>query len=872
MSMTETSALPLTPQTALRASREAGDDYAVVRRAIAFISEQWRSQPDVTAIAHASGVTPDGLHNLFRRWAGLTPKAFMAAITLDHARRLLREEASVLDTAYAVGLSGPGRLHDLFVTHEAMSPGEWKAGGKGLTLAYGFHVSPFGDALIIATDRGLAGLAFADPGQREHALADMQRRWPRAQFREEAARIAPLARRIFDPAQWREERPLRVVMIGTDFEVRVWETLLKIPMGRLTTYSDIARKLDAPKGARAVGAAVGKNPLAFVVPCHRVIGKSGDLTGYHWGLTRKRAILGWEAGRRGRGVRRLGGPQIAARLTIPAPSPRYGEYAVRNVSAQAELSKWPILVSLKDIDMQKRRPVMLVIMDGWGWREEPADNAVLQARTPVFDRLWSTCPRAFLRTSGRDVGLPDGQMGNSEVGHLNIGAGRVVMQDLPRISDAIATGAVARAPALSDLIARLRQSGGTCHLMGLVSPGGVHSHQHHLAALARIIAEAGIPAVIHAFTDGRDTPPRMAATYLEDLIGSLPPSVSVATVCGRYYAMDRDKRWDRVTRACDALVDAEGAHFPDAHAAMADAYAHDITDEFVPPAVIGGYRGMKDGDGVLCFNFRADRVREILGALIDPQFSGFKRKRTVRLAAAVGMTPYSKDLDAFMQPLFPPQDLSHVLGEVVAAAGRTQLRMAETEKYAHVTYFLNGGREEPYRSEDRIMVPSPKVATYDLQPEMSAPELTQRAVEAIRSGKYDLIVLNYANPDMVGHTGSLPAAVKAVETVDAGIGELTRAIGDAGGALLITADHGNCELMRDPETGGPHTAHTTNPVPLLLTGAGDVALTEGRLADLAPTLLDLMDVPKPADMTGTSLIRPQKQAESGRAATAGAYG
>ncbi len=301
MSMTYVPTLPPKPRFAALASCGASDDYEVVRHAIAFISEQWRSQPDVAAIADACGVTPDDLHHLFRRWAGLTPKEFMAAITLDHARQLLRDRASVLDAAYEVGLSGPGRLHDLFVTHEAMSPGEWKAGGEGLTLAYGFHASPFGLALVIATDRGLAGLAFADPDEKPQALEDMQRRWPRAQFRDDVGSTAAMARRIFDPAQWREDRPLRVVMIGTDFEVRVWETLLTIPMGRLTTYSDIATKLDAPKAARAVGAAVGKNPLAFVVPCHRVVGKSGDLTGYHWGLTRKRAMLGWEAGRVGAG-------------------------------------------------------------------------------------------------------------------------------------------------------------------------------------------------------------------------------------------------------------------------------------------------------------------------------------------------------------------------------------------------------------------------------------------------------------------------------------------------------------------------------------------------------------------------------------------
>jgi AraC family transcriptional regulator, regulatory protein of adaptative response / methylated-DNA-[protein]-cysteine methyltransferase len=287
------------PKTAPSRAVKSDDDYAVVRRAVAFISEHWRDQPEVEAIAHASGVTPDELHHLFRRWAGLTPKAFVAALTLDHARRLLRDSASVLDAAYEVGLSGPGRLHDLFVTHEAMSPGEWKAGGDGLTLAYGFHPSPFGIALVIATERGLAGLAFADPGEEAAALDDMRRRWPRARMCGDAERTAPLARRIFDPELWRRDRPLRVVMIGTDFEVRVWETLLKVPMGCATTYSDIAANLRSPKAARAVGAAVGKNPISFVVPCHRVIGKNGDLTGYHWGLTRKCAMLGWEAGKVG---------------------------------------------------------------------------------------------------------------------------------------------------------------------------------------------------------------------------------------------------------------------------------------------------------------------------------------------------------------------------------------------------------------------------------------------------------------------------------------------------------------------------------------------------------------------------------------------
>jgi 2,3-bisphosphoglycerate-independent phosphoglycerate mutase len=500
---------------------------------------------------------------------------------------------------------------------------------------------------------------------------------------------------------------------------------------------------------------------------------------------------------------------------------------------------------------------MLVVLDGWGWREQSADNAVRLAKTPTFNRLWEAGPRAFLRTSGRDVGLPDGQMGNSEVGHLNIGAGRVVMQDLPRIGDAIATGEIARAPALTQLIAALRQSGGTCHLMGLVSPGGVHSHQDHAVALAKILAAAGIATVVHAFTDGRDTPPESADEDLKNLTAALPSSVPVVTVCGRYYAMDRDKRWERVQKAYAAIVEAEGPRFLDPQAVIADAYAKRQFDEFIVPAVIGDYRGVADGDGVLCFNFRADRVRQILSALLERNFSGFPRKRIVRFAAAVGLTQYSDKLDKQMRAIFAQQTFPHILGEVVADAGRTQLRMAETEKYPHVTYFLNGGREEPYRGEDRILVPSPKVATYDLQPEMSAPELTERAVEAIRSGKYDLIVLNYANPDMVGHTGSLTAAIKAVETVDAGLGRIATAIEQAGGALLVTADHGNCELMRDPETGGPHTAHTTNPVPLVLLGERHRELVaEGRLADIAPTLLELMELPKPAEMTGVSMLRP----------------
>ncbi|HEX2135622.1 MAG TPA: 2,3-bisphosphoglycerate-independent phosphoglycerate mutase [Microvirga sp.] len=505
--------------------------------------------------------------------------------------------------------------------------------------------------------------------------------------------------------------------------------------------------------------------------------------------------------------------------------------------------------------MTARRPTMLVILDGWGWRDDPRDNAVLQARKPNFDRLWASCPHAFLRTSGIDVGLPEGQMGNSEVGHLNLGAGRIVMQDLPRINQAIAEGTLAGALRESGLVDALRGTGGTCHLLGLVSPGGVHSHQDHAAALARLLAEQGIPTVVHAFTDGRDTPPQSAADYVRELEAALPSGVPIATVCGRYYAMDRDRRWDRVAQAFAALVHGQAAAFPDAQAAIAHGYAAGVTDEFLPASVIGGYAGMRDGDGILSFNFRADRVRQLLDALLDPSFQDFDRGERPRLSVAAGMTSYSAELDERMKALLPPQTLANGLGETVSKAGGRQVRMAETEKYPHVTYFFNGGEETPYPGEDRVLVPSPKVATYDLQPEMSAPELTARALEVIRSGDYDLIVLNYANPDMVGHTGVLEAAVKAVEAVDAGLGQIADAIAAAGGSLLVTADHGNCELMRDPATGQPHTAHTTNPVPVLLLSPRPAALAEGRLADVAPTLLELMGLAQPAEMTGVSLLR-----------------
>lgn len=503
------------------------------------------------------------------------------------------------------------------------------------------------------------------------------------------------------------------------------------------------------------------------------------------------------------------------------------------------------------------RPVVLCIMDGWGQRAERDNNAVALANTPNVDRLSKTEPHGLMRASSGDVGLPEGQMGNSEVGHMNLGAGRVVMQDLPRIDAAIADGSLAKNEALLELIAKAKAGSGRCHLLGLASPGGVHAHQRHIAALARVLTGAGIEVLLHAFLDGRDTPPKSAKGDIEKLIADLPDGARIATLTGRFYAMDRDKRWERVEQAYKVIAEAEGNPAADALAEIDRAYAAGETDEFVSPAVLPGYDGVKDGDVLLSANFRADRMRELLTALLDPEFDGFTRPRRLNFAAAAGMVSYSSALDRFLTTLFPAVDLGNTLGEVAAKAGLKQLRMAETEKYPHVTFFLNGGREEVFEGEDRIMVPSPKVRTYDLQPEMSAPELTEKLVAAIESEKYDLIVVNFANPDMVGHTGSLAAAIKAVETVDWAVGQAEVALRKVGGCMFLTADHGNCEMMLDPQTGGPHTAHTTNLVPTILVNAPAAvhSLATGRLADVAPTLLELLGVAQPAEMTGTSMLR-----------------
>lgn len=505
---------------------------------------------------------------------------------------------------------------------------------------------------------------------------------------------------------------------------------------------------------------------------------------------------------------------------------------------------------------QVKKPVVLCILDGWGYRDQQKDNAIKLGNTPVYDRLWNTVPRAWLKTSGLAVGLPDGQMGNSEVGHMNLGGGRVVLQDLPRIDKAVETGELAKNPELVSFIDALKASGGTAHLMGLMSPGGVHSHQDHMAALVNIIAAQGVPVRVHAFMDGRDTPPKSAVPFLEKFEADIAgvADAKLATATGRYWALDRDKRWDRVEKAYKALVSASGEQIANsAIEAIEAAYTRGENDEFVAPTVIGDYSGMKDGDGLLMANFRADRAREILTGLVDPAFDGFNREKTVKFAARAGMVEYSSAHNEFLTVLFPSENIKNSLGETLANLGIPQLRIAETEKYAHVTFFFNGGAEQPFEGEDRTLIPSPDVATYDLKPEMSAHEVTDDLVAAIKSGKYGAIIVNYANPDMVGHTGVLSAAIKAVETIDGCLGRLEEAVKEAGAAMIITADHGNVEMMTDETTGQPHTAHTNFDVPALLVNH-EATFKDGALADVSPTLLSIMGVAQPVEMTGTNLV------------------
>lgn len=506
--------------------------------------------------------------------------------------------------------------------------------------------------------------------------------------------------------------------------------------------------------------------------------------------------------------------------------------------------------------MSSPKPVVLCILDGWGVRAERAANAPLLADTPNFDTLMASCPHNLLTTHGPDVGLPTGQMGNSEVGHTNIGAGRVVAMTLGKIDMAIADNSFGQQPALRDFIDRMKLSGGTAHLIGLVSDGGVHGHIDHIIASINVLVDAGIPVALHAITDGRDVAPKSAYGYMETLTAQLPTGATIATVIGRYFAMDRDNRWERVAEAYHGIINANGHAATTPHDAITRAYNRSETDEFIATTVIGDYAGVADNDGIWCLNFRADRAREILAAIGDPDFAGFDTGARPALAASLGMVEYSDRHNTYMAAVFPAHNIVNTLGEWVAKQGLRQFRLAETEKYPHVTFFLNGGKEAPEVGEDRYMAQSPKVATYDLCPEMSADEVTDAFVRAIEDG-YDLIVTNYANPDMVGHTGDIAAAMRACEAVDRGLGRVMAAIISAGGAMIVTADHGNCETMIDPETGGPHTAHTTNPVPVALFGGAinDTLRDGGRLSDLAPTLLDLMGLKQPPEMTGKSLIK-----------------
>ncbi|QHG67453.1 2,3-bisphosphoglycerate-independent phosphoglycerate mutase [Pseudomonas putida] len=503
------------------------------------------------------------------------------------------------------------------------------------------------------------------------------------------------------------------------------------------------------------------------------------------------------------------------------------------------------------------KPLVLIILDGFGHSESPEYNAIYAANTPVYDRLRATQPHGLISGSGMDVGLPDGQMGNSEVGHMNLGAGRVVYQDFTRVTKAIRDGEFFQNPVLTGAVDKAASAGKAVHILGLLSDGGVHSHQDHLVAMAELAAQRGAEKIyLHAFLDGRDTPPRSAQSSIELLDKTFAKlgKGRIASLIGRYFAMDRDNRWDRVSAAYNLIVDSVADYTADtALAGLEAAYAREENDEFVKATRIGEAVKVEDGDAVIFMNFRADRARELSRAFVEPDFNEFPRARLPKMAAYIGLTQYSAKIAA--PAAYAPSSLNNVLGEYLAKNGKTQLRIAETEKYAHVTFFFSGGREEPFEGEERILIPSPKVATYDLQPEMNAPEVTDRIVEAIEQQRFDVIVVNYANGDMVGHTGVFEAAVKAVEALDTCVGRIVEALEKVDGEALITADHGNVEQMEDACTGQAHTAHTSEPVPFIYVGKRKVQVREGGvLADVAPTMLKLLGLEKPAEMTGTSIL------------------
>ena len=508
------------------------------------------------------------------------------------------------------------------------------------------------------------------------------------------------------------------------------------------------------------------------------------------------------------------------------------------------------------------KPTMaLIILDGWGHREELESNAIKQAHTPFWDKLWSECPHTLIHTSGMAVGLPEGQMGNSEVGHMNLGAGRIVYQNFTRIAKDIEDGSFDENPALVNAVDKAREQGKAVHIMGLLSPGGVHSHEDHIEAMIKMAAKRGADKIyVHAFLDGRDTPPRSAQASLEK-IDTLLKSLKagrIASIIGRYFAMDRDNRWDRVEKAYNLLTLGEAAHrFADPVSALQAAYTRNEDDEFVDATLIQAATdtpaAIEDGDSVIFMNFRADRAREITRCFVEPGFKDFPRKKVPALSDFVMLTEYADDIKTSCA--YPPGTLENSLGEYISGLNKTQLRIAETEKYAHVTFFFSGGREAEFDGESRILIPSPNVATYDLKPEMSAPEVTDKLVEAIENGSYDVIICNYANGDMVGHTGKFDAAVKAAECLDQCLARVIGAIRKTGSQCLITADHGNAEQMNDVDSGQAHTSHTTLPVPLVYIGEQAIGLKDnGRLSDVAPSLLDLMSLPAPKEMSGTSLI------------------
>ena len=503
--------------------------------------------------------------------------------------------------------------------------------------------------------------------------------------------------------------------------------------------------------------------------------------------------------------------------------------------------------------MKNRSPTILCIMDGWGLSSNKLGNAIDLAETPNYDYLLSNNPSTQLITHGLDVGLPENQMGNSEVGHANIGAGRIVYMDLPKIDDAIENGDYNKNPKLLNFINKLKKSKGSAHLLGLASDGCVHASMNHLIKTTQIISDHNVPVLLHLLTDGRDVAPKSAEKFLKSIIKELPPTAKIATITGRYFAMDRDNNWDRIKKAYDAIVLAKGHSSESSLEAVQDSYVNNRTDEFIYPTVISSYNGAKDGDGFLCLNFRSDRARQIMSAIASPTFKKFDVSKQPNWELVTGMTKYSDEHSAFMSNLFSNKPINNTLGVWTSKHGYTQLRLAESEKYPHVTFFLNGGHESIEAGETRFMPKSPKVVTYDLAPEMSSREVTDKLIEAIKN-KIDLIIVNYANPDMVGHTGDLKAAVKACEAIDRALKRILPVLEESNGCMLLTSDHGNCETMINLETKEPHTAHTTNLVPAILIGRNRKLRQTGRLADIAPTLLELMGLPKPTEMTGESLL------------------